>query len=254
MTEIVDIFIKTYHKDFIWLEYCLRSIKKFASGFRDVVIVSDDDGNMIPANIAEIIPLKIHYVPLPSKTPTESDHGLGYSWQQYIKLSWYDYTDADAVLHIDSDRMFTNYVTPETFKLNGKYTWYYRDWDKAGDGICHKSHTDKILKVDTKFDAMITPTFIFIKSTSIALKNHLISAHSNGDVSIKTIWDVIVLLNMKTLSEFNIFGSFLYHYDRSEYCKLINDKTSNYQPIIGSWSWGGLKEQDKERREKILAS
>ena len=57
--ENVDIFIKTYHKDFIWLEYCIKSIKKFCKGFRDVVIVSDDDGNLIPENITKIIKKKL---------------------------------------------------------------------------------------------------------------------------------------------------------------------------------------------------
>lgn len=35
---MVDIFIKTYHKDFDYLYYCLSSNKKFAKGFRKIVI------------------------------------------------------------------------------------------------------------------------------------------------------------------------------------------------------------------------
>ena len=253
MTQILDIFIKTYHKDFIWLEYCLRSIKKFASGFRDVVIVSDNDGNLIPKSFHDILPIKVYYVTLPSKAPERIIHGLGYSWQQYIKLSWYEYTDADVVLSIDSDRMFHAPITPETFKMDEKYVWYYRDWDKAGDAISHKSHTDTILGLNTSFEAMLPPVYILRKDTLIALRNHIISKHSNGDSSIRTIWDVIVLLNMETLSEFNIIGSFIYHFDRPEYIKLINDDSSSRYPVISSWSWGGLTDEDKQLRENILS-
>lgn len=252
MVEIVDIFIKTYYKDFVWLPYCLRSIKKFASGFRNVIIVSDNDGHTIPQNILDILPVKVYYVNLPVKTPTFSCHGIGYSWQQYIKLTWYEYSDADVVLSIDSDRMFSNFVTPETFKLDGRYIWFYRDWSKAGDGICHKSHTDKLLGLNTEFDAMLPPVYILRKDTLIALRNYLITHHANGDHSIKTIWDVIVLLNMKTLSEFNIIGSFIHHFNRNEYVKLINDSRSSVYPVLSSWSWGGLKDEDREMREKIL--
>src|SRR5206468_8669427 len=40
--KIVDIFIKTYPGDYVWLEYCIRSLMKYARGFRQIVIVSDE--------------------------------------------------------------------------------------------------------------------------------------------------------------------------------------------------------------------
>ena len=38
---MTDIFIKTYPGDFIWLKYCIRSIEKFVTGFRNIIIVTD---------------------------------------------------------------------------------------------------------------------------------------------------------------------------------------------------------------------
>ena len=35
----VDIVIRSYYKDFRWLEWCLRSIDRFCQGFRQVVLV-----------------------------------------------------------------------------------------------------------------------------------------------------------------------------------------------------------------------
>jgi len=174
---IVDIFIKTYHKDFVWLQYCLKSIQKFANGFRNIVIVSDNDGNKIPEEY--LIPnCKVFYVDIPRITPTYVEHGVGYLWQQYIKLNWIEYTDADAVLIMDSDELFTQFITPENFQKNHKFTWNYRPWIEAGAGICWKDSTDFLLKQNTEYDAMAITGFILERNTTIALHNYLCVTHN----------------------------------------------------------------------------
>ena len=35
-----DIFIRTYWKDTEWLEFCLRSITRYARGFGSVIVVA----------------------------------------------------------------------------------------------------------------------------------------------------------------------------------------------------------------------
>jgi hypothetical protein len=39
---MTSIFIKTYPKDHVWLQYLLPSIEKYAEGFKEVIIVSDE--------------------------------------------------------------------------------------------------------------------------------------------------------------------------------------------------------------------
>jgi hypothetical protein len=246
---ITDIFIKTYHKDFVWLEYALLSIKKFASGFRDVVIVTDNDGKLIPENILNIIPVKVFYVNLPSNRPSFVEHGIGYLWQQYIKLTWYDYSDADSVYIFDSDEMFTRETTPDSFKQHGKFYWIYRDWEKAGTGVCWKYSTSIMLQKEPEYDAMCITGFILQKETSIALKNHLCSIHNVTD-----IWDIFLKYNMRTCSEFNVFGSFIQLYDRKEYINLINIDTSktHNSTIHKDWSWGGLTSDKIKQKQDII--
>ena len=243
-----DIFIKTYYKDFCWLEYALKSIKKFGSGFRSIVIVTDE-GHTIPSEILDIMPVKVFYVPLPKKQPSYVEHGLGYLWQQYIKLTWYNYTDADNVYIVDSDQMFSTPTTPEHFKTDGKFHWVYQDWAKAGTCICWKESTDKLIGRPTIYDSMCAFGFILQRDTTIALRNFLLSTHGGTD-----IWDILCSKNMKTCSEFNIFGSFIDIYDRQEYTKLINIDTSSIHnsTIITDWSWGSLNSDIKVRRDKIL--
>ena len=38
-SDACDILIRSYWKDFAWLELCLRSIAQYARGFRSVIVV-----------------------------------------------------------------------------------------------------------------------------------------------------------------------------------------------------------------------
>jgi hypothetical protein len=59
---------------------------------------------------------------------------------------------------------------------------------------------------------------------------------------------------MPTASEFNIFGSFINHFDRSEYTQVLDFKRENCInfSILKAWSWGGLSNEEKNKRQAIL--
>lgn len=94
---ITDIFIKTCKHDADYHRYCLASIEKYCSGFRNVVVI-------------------------------EGEHPRGYLDQQIVKLHADTYTDADFVLITDSDTLFTVPVTPETYLRDGKPIWLWTPW------------------------------------------------------------------------------------------------------------------------------
>lgn len=245
--ENVDIFIKTYYKDFKWLEYCIKSIKKFCKGFRDVVIVSDDDGNKIPENIKNIMPLKIFY----EKVPTNIDFmdKVGYNWQQYIKLNWIKYTDADVVFIFDSDYMITHDITPNDFKINDKYYWIYRMWNTAGDAQCWKESTDKILGLNTINESMAAPCSVFTRNTTNKFHEFINNKYKTND-----FWEMITKEKIDKFSEFNIYGNYIFHLFDEDYEKVMLDESKHLpnHRIIQSWSWGGLNEKEKKKREEIL--
>jgi hypothetical protein len=243
-----DIFIKTYHKDFAWLEWCLKSIKKFASGFRNVVVVSET-GHALPDHIKNIIPIKLHYVDFPKQTPTYVEHGLGYLWQQNIKLTWYTYTDADEVLVLDSDEMLTKPTTPDSFKTEGVPNWYFTKWAFMGDGACWKSSTDHILKTDTEYSGMCLTGFILKRTTTITLKNYICNLHG-----VNNIWDIFVKYDMPTASEYNIIGCYIWSFS-SEYNKITNYDASKVfnNSIKKEWSWGGLDPEKIKQCEAVLS-
>jgi hypothetical protein len=103
-TLTVDIFIKSYPPDYDWLRYCLRSIDRFCSGFRKVVVVSPETFNADPA-----LKIPVQVVVAPQQCQD------GYLDQQLFKLNAHQFSDADMILHVDSDTIFTVQVTPQTY-------------------------------------------------------------------------------------------------------------------------------------------
>lgn len=122
----VEIFIVTYWKDADWLSYCLRSIKKFASGFSGVTVACPDKRNSRIVKLAEEhgATLKLF------KEPT----GKGHLAQEVIKCNADNYCpDAELILHVDSDCVFTEPVTPNDYLRAGKPLILFRPyaWLKA---------------------------------------------------------------------------------------------------------------------------
>jgi hypothetical protein len=152
---------------------------------------------------------------------------------------------------MDSDWMLTKPTTPKDFQTNGKYHWFYRDWTRAGKAIQWKSGVEKILQETAPYEAMVTAGFVLTRLTSLAFKNHICTKHATRE-----IWDVIVNANAGKISEFNMFGNFIFLYAKSDYECLINVAPASYhnQSIHASWSWsGGIDEKDRIYRNRILS-
>lgn len=116
-----SILIVTHQKDFPWLVWCLKSIARFASGFSAVKI-------SIPSNTvaADITTLSSLYHKCSPSIPLLWDvfdewMGKGFVHHEYqvICADWL-LSEADLVLHMDSDCVFFKPTTPEGYIVNGK--------------------------------------------------------------------------------------------------------------------------------------
>lgn len=244
----IDILIPTYHADFVWLDFCLRAVKKFTSEFRNVIIVSDNDGHTVPNSILDIMPVTVVYKDVPTKWPTKLNHRPGYLWQQILKLSWMDYTDADAVLILDSDEMLVSHITPSTFRdKRGRWRWAYRNWEDAGSANMWKVPTQEILKFEPQYEAMPFAPFIFERKITYDFIQYLKEIHGATN-----LFDVFFKYNMTLFSEYNAYGSYVLKFDTDVYYPLVNDFKGQNNLIIKSWSYGGVSDAEKEKREKIL--
>lgn len=248
----IDILLVTYVNDFIWANYCVRSLQKYAKGFRNVILVTDDDGNTVPESITSIMPMKVVYMKQPDVFPPQLKHRPGYLWQQYLKLNWTEYTDADAVLVIDSDEMITKDLTPSDFRDEyGRWRWFYRNWEFADSAIVWKEPTQELLRFEPEYEAMCCSLFMFERNTTYRFIEYLKEIHGAS-----CLWDVFFRYDLKLFSEFNAYGSYVNKFDNEKvYYKVVNNtdptKYCN-QNVHRSWSYGGLNEEDKRKRESIL--
>jgi len=113
-----DILIVSCAKHFPWLKYCLRSINRFAKGFRQVkLLVPWDDMQalqqcLIEFNGVDSIAIRV--------TPYDDWPGKGFLRHEPIIMEADKFTSADLILHFDSDCLFTAPITPEDYMIDGK--------------------------------------------------------------------------------------------------------------------------------------
>lgn len=120
-----DIFIVSVGKHFNYLKYCLRSIQKFASRFnRVLVLFPEQDKDAFGPMAAE------YNGPVPLKgIPFSEWPNLGMVHHMFQIMQADQWSDADLILHTDSDCVFTEPVTPEDYIQDGKPVLMYGDFE-----------------------------------------------------------------------------------------------------------------------------
>jgi len=232
----IDIFYKSYHKDFKLLLYSLRSLTKNVSGYNTVVIlIPENEKNLFDTRI---LPERtvIHYVP---------EYGNGYLLQQVYKIKAHNYCSADFILFTDSDCIFDHPINlQEVFKDN-KPEILYTDYNKVGDAICWKKCTEDFMNDTVSWEYMRRNCLIYHSSTLAAINN----LNKNLEYSI---------MQSGRFSEFNAIGAFASKYERDKY-SFVNTDNWTYTPALGIQLWShfqsgndALHIEEKARALKVI--
>lgn len=189
---ICDIYIKTWSRDFPWLEYCLKSIARYAKGFRQIIVESET----LPSS---------GFIPVQFKWVESKDRQPGYLWQQRCKLYADQHTDADYILYMDSDTIFTRDVTPEYFMRGGKPVWLYTMFDKARkDQQVWKPVMHKFVGIEPDREMMRRHPFMAPRKALTILRDFCRQYHN------QSLEDYIMAQHqegkMLTFSEWNCMG------------------------------------------------
>jgi hypothetical protein len=237
----VDIFYKTYPGDEIWVNYSLMSVFKYAKGFRQIVVVSNRGHNYNPP--PGNLPINYIELTLPQDN-IQYPHGVGYWWQMGIKLCWDRFTDADEVVVLDSDNIFYDYFSPDSWRRNGQIIWLRRLWSESGDGVMWKNGSDYFLRKETPYDYMVSPSFY---CTRTAL--HLFADFMRIRFGQTPDQFYVDLRHPRTISDYVLLGAYLEEIKHNEYC-FYHPKELNWKhlPIKQYWSWGRI---DNEIRKEI---
>lgn len=228
---IVDIFIKTREHDYPWLEWCLKGVQKFTSGFgRNIILTSDRTGINAPAGWG------CSFVIQEDKEP-------GYLWQQACKLNADQYTDADYILFMDSDCVFTRPVTPDDFIKDGKPIWLHTPLDQARpDQHVWAPVMEKFLGKKPQHEFMRRHPFIVPRWAFQELRTFCQYRHGKSiDEYILGEADPANGLSLR-FSEWNCLGFFLweYHKDRVEW---VLDSDAGPACVWQGYTHGGHSRQ-----------
>lgn len=214
---MVDIFIKSYSKDFKLLKYALLSIIKNVKGYKNVILLT-------PEYDKEVF-LRLN-LELPNNTNIfyTEDYGNKYLFQQWCKISAHKYTNSEYIMFSDSDCIFDHEINVDDFIADGKPEILYTDYSKVGDAICWKQPTEAFIKEPMQYEMMRRNCLIYHRSTLEAIEKY--------EPNLKYI-----ILNSERFSEFNAMSAYAWKYEREKYNFVNTDNWTYTQPKgVQLWS------------------
>ncbi len=233
----VAIFIRTYKNDLDWLQYCLKSITKYVTGYDKIVVCIPENQVRLLGdfNLDNIV-----------TCPVYKDDYLG---QQLSKLMADTYCNTDYVVYVDSDCVFTEPVDlSKRMFFEGKPIIYKTHYSKVGTAICWKEPTEKALnKKGIEWEFMRRMPIIYKSETIKDLRDYLELIHN------RPLENHVIDRPFREYSEFNVLGAYADSFCPEEY--HIHNTDYGIEPnfLIQHWSWGRLTKEIKENIEKILA-
>lgn len=233
-----DIFIRSYYRDYQWLHHCLKSIQRFATGFRRVIVVapfeSPDRG--IPTGTTEEL-FRVHEV------------GEGYMEQQSTKLHADAFSDADFFCFMDSDTIFTRPVSPADLIVGDRVRWLYTPYSSidSGDGQTWKEPTAKVMQQPVPFEFMRRHPLVAPRWALEGFRHWMWKVHG------MSLERYIMAQPDRQFSEWNALGAHLwfYHRDRVEWMNTDEDMGTTF--VWQGFSWGGCTDAISADMERALA-
>lgn len=204
----VDIFYKSYHKDYKWLYYSLQSLTLNVTGYNNVII-------LIPESEKELFDTRnlpertlVHYV---------EEYGRGYMFQQWCKINAPKYSYAEFIMFADSDCIFDHKIDLQEFVKTNKPEILYTDWSKVGDAMCWKQPTEDLMGEVVEWEFMRRNCLIYHRSTLLNLNQW------KPDIE-------QIIMASDRFSEFNLIGAYAFKKERDKYTFVNTDNWEFTQP------------------------
>lgn len=237
-----SIFIRSWRRDRFWLDYCLRSLERFAHGFVEtVVVIPENDKAHFEAT--DFHGAKVCWV--------SEKEGTGPLSQQRDKLHADEYCAGDLILFLDSDCFMLKETRPEDFMANGRPIALIRHWADASTAAPWKPITEAFLKFTPSFETMCNLPIIFDRRELPLLRDYCKSIH--GGMSI----DEYVLSRPRNeFSEFNAVLNFAIRYCPFMHHWQLAAGNDGFprDRIVQRWTWGNYGvEKFADGYERILA-
>lgn len=232
-----DLFLKTWTGDLAWVDYLVRSIDRYCTGFRKLVVVSDSDQFRRPEKML-------------CEWVKRDEERKPYLSQQAHKLYADIYTDADYLLHVDSDCVFVRPVTPNDFFQDHRPIWLMTEWANV-DADCRRAWFDVVAKFmgePSTHEGMRRHPQLLPRWFYQSLRGFCIGKHG------QTLWNYVMEQPNRDFTEFNCAFAYAkkWHEDRFTFLDTHKDPfPPDYMRQF--WSYGGITPEIKAIIEQILA-
>lgn len=238
----VDIVVRSYYRDLEWLDYCLRSITRFAIGFRSVIVA-------IPRGSLGAFERRSL---MPDRLVVCADYRDDYLGQQVTKLHADELTDADFIAHVDSDVVFTRATGP-TDLMDGRrpqvlmtpYSIHPRSgpWRIPWQAVTERFVERPVLHNFMQMMPLTYPRWLYQELRDFAWKTHGCS-----------LADYVLSQQARCFSEFNALGAFAHHF----YPETMSwiDTSRDVLPAQRTrtfWSWGGITHDVRRQLDTIVS-
>jgi hypothetical protein len=238
----VSLFYKSCSKDFDWLKYSRDSVRRFCSGFSEIVLCLPE-GETFDWPEAKIVNVRETFTP--------------YLFQQAVKLYADTWCSGEHILFNDSDTIFTRHVTPQDFFIEEKPYWIIRPYEKArSDQQVWRGSTSNFIGSDVTFEGMARHPFLVPVSVlqrvrgfcqfkhGVSLDEYIKSRQTSNPLDL-------------VFSEWNCLAAFAKYYC-PEFFHWIDSSVTEPPPscVHQGFTWGGeaRKQEDLSKFREILGS
>ena len=253
----VAIFIRSFARDIPFLEYNMRSIQKFASGFSEVLVTvpMKDRAAFLP--LSDKWCFKLH--------AADEPEGKGMLHAE-VRLCRADELcpSADFVLFTDSDCVFTERVCPQDYFVDGKPVLFVESFEKLAreksPRVCWRKPVVDALGFDPEYETMcrhpaVHPSWIFPKFRE-AVERHVMRPFDEYVLAQRNEYP-------QTFAEFDSLGAlavrdYIDHYHFADVDAFTAEAISmsggpiRNNKILQNWSHGGVKPDVRAKLEALL--
>ncbi len=233
-----SVFIRSFERDFVWLKYLMRSIRKNLTGFDEIVIVIPCGQQKECLAQAEILPNEVVLI-------TVQETMKGYLQQMSDKIKADEVCEGNFILFVDSDCVFTQPMNCADFIRDEKPFIIVRDWNEVGDAKCWEDVTRDTLGFQPEAETMARMPLMYHRSTLALFRKFILQ--SKGCDSATYIGQ------LSKFSEFNALGGFALKYVRDDY-NVVKPFEEPYPQIRQEWSWGGITPEVAAKLESEFPS
>jgi hypothetical protein len=249
----------TFARDLEWTDYSLRSFRKYAKGFCGVTIVVPD------RDLDAFLPYESRFstpdCPVLVKNFKEMPEK---GFVHHLAMKCYAdvfQPDADFILHMDPDCLWSKPVTPESYFVGGKPVLVVEPYDaiyKADPQHCPRHYwkrvTEMALRFDCPYETMCRHPAIHYRETYRRTRDHIEKEH------LTPFTDFVLKQQNKFpqgFGEFNTLGAYAmakmhdqYHFIDRGYLGQANDP----EPLLEQmWSYTGIHSPDNwDKIQRIL--